>query len=112
MRRLEPLYSFRVIVNGAGRHSLFVSGDLAYPAARAQLDPRAQRMRPEGDVDARLRALGAPRRAMAEIDALAAPVIFGFRYGDVGRPPMPTELVHRSRVPSAGLPQRHRRHGG
>ena len=70
-RRLEPLHPVRVVVDDAGGHALLVGGDLAHAAARAQLHPGAQRMRPIGDVDARLRALRAARRAMAEIDALA-----------------------------------------
>src|SRR6516162_8542993 len=81
-------------------------------AARAQLDPGAQRMRPIGDVDARLGALRATRCAVAEVDALGAPVIFGCGDRDVGRPPMPTQSVHRLRVTSAGFPQRHGWHGG
>ena len=47
---------------------------------------------------------------MAEIDALAAPVIFGRGHGDIGRPPVPAQLVHRPRVARAGLAQRDGRH--
>ena len=80
---------------------MLVGGDLAHPAARAQLDAGADRRRPIGDVGAGLGALRAARRAMAEIDAVRA--AFVIRRGDraVRRPPVPAELVHaaRERVP-------------
>jgi len=101
--RLESLYARRVIINDAGRHSLFVGGDLPHPAARAQLDPVAKRVRPIGDVDARLRTLSTARRAVVQIYALGTPVIFGRGDGDVRRPPMPAQPVHRLRIARTGL---------
>ncbi len=65
-------------------------------------------MRPVGDVDARLGALRAPRRAMAEVDALGAALVLPGRNRDVGRPPVPAELVHRVRTARAGPAERHR----
>src|SRR4051812_15640947 len=99
MRRLEPLDALGIVINDPRSHAVFVDRDLPDAAARAQLDPGAQRVRPISDIHARLRALRAARRAMAEIDALAAPVIVGCGYGDVGRPPVPAEPVHRPPVP-------------
>ena len=76
----------------------------------AQFHPGADRVRPVGDVGARLRPLRAAGRAMAEIDALRPALIFGRGDGDVGRPPVPAQLVHRLGIARAGLAQRHRRH--
>ena len=89
---------------------MLVGGDLAHPAARAQLDAGADRVRPVGDVGARLGALRAARRAMAEIDAGRAAVVVGGGDGGVGRPPVPAQLVHRLGVARAGLAERDRRH--
>ena len=100
-----------VIVDDPGRHAMFVGGDLAHPAAGPQLHPGAKRLRPIGDVGARLRPLRASRRAMAEIDALRAAVVFGGGDRDVRRPPVPAQPVHRPRITGAGPTQRNRRQG-
>ena len=108
--RLKSLHPVGVVVDRAGGHAVFVGGDLAHPAARAQFDTGADGMRPVGDVGARLRALGAAGRAMTEIDARRPPVILGRRDRGVRRPPVPAQLVHRLGVTGAGLAQRQRRH--
>ena len=95
--RLELLDAVDVVIDHAGRHAVFAGGDLAHAAIGAQFDTGADGVRPVGDVGARLRPLGAGRRAMAEIDAGRAAVVFGGGDRGVGRPPMPAELVHRLR---------------
>ena len=67
-------------------------------------------MRPIGDVRARLGALRAGRRAMAEIDARRPPVVLDRGDRGVRRPPVPAKLVHRHREPGAALAQRQRWH--
>ena len=99
-----------VVVDRAGRHAVLVGGDLAHPAARAQLDAGADRQRPVGDVGAGLGALRAARRAVAEVDALRAALVGCGGDGGVGRPPVPAELVHRPGIARAGLAERDRRH--
>ena len=108
--RLELLDAIGVVIDHARRHAVFVGGDLAHPAARAQLDAGADGGGPVGDVGARLRALRAARGAMAEIDALRA--AFVIHRGDraVRRPPVPAELVQPARQRRTGLAQRQRRH--
>src|SRR5882757_4481082 len=66
---LKLLDAILVVIHDAGCHALLIGGDLAHPAMRAKLGAGAQRHRPVGDVGARLCALRACRRAMAEIDA-------------------------------------------
>ena len=110
LRRLELLDAVDVVVDHARRHAVFAGGDLAHAAVGPKLDAGADGMRPVGDVGARLRALGAGRRAVAEIDAGRAAVVFGGCDRAVGRPPVPAELVHRLRDLGAGLAQRQRRH--
>ena len=109
--RLEPLHTVGVVIDHAGRHAVLVGGDLPHPAARAQFHPGADRMRPIGDVGARLGALRAGRRAMAEIDARRPPVVLGRGDRCVRRPPVPAKLVHRVPEPCTALAQRQRRHG-
>ena len=89
---------------------MLVGGDLPHAAARAQFDPGADRMRPVGDVGARLRALRAAWRAVPQIDARRPPVVLGRRDRGVGRPPVPAKLVHRPGVTRAGPAERQRRH--
>ena len=110
LRRLELLDAVDVIINHAGRHAVFAGGDLAHATVGPELDSGADGMRPVGDVGARLRALGAGRRAVAEIDAGRAAVVFGGCDRAVGRPPVPAELVHRLCDLGAGLAQRQRGH--
>ena len=69
-------------------------------------------MRPIGDVDARLGALCTSGRAMAEIDAPGAALVLLGGNGNIGRPPVPAELVHRLRVARAGSAERHRGQSG
>jgi hypothetical protein len=52
--RLEVLAPVGVVVDRAGGHAVLVRGDLAYPAARAQLNAGADGERPVGDVGAGL----------------------------------------------------------
>ena len=108
--RLELLDAVDVIVNHAHRHAVFAGGDLAHAAVGPKLDSGADGMWPVGDVGARLRSLGAGRRAVAEIDARGSTVVFGGCDRAVGRPPVPAELVHRLRDLGAGLAQRQRGH--
>ena len=110
LRRLEPLHPVGVVIDRARGHAVFVGGDFAHPAARAQFDPGADGMRPVGDVGARLRTLGAAGRAMAEIDARRPPVVLGRRDRGVRWPPVPAKLVHRLGITRAGLAERQRRH--
>ncbi len=107
---LELLDAILVIVHDAAGHAVLIGRDLAHPAMRAQLDACAQRHRPVGDVRARLRALRATRRAVAEIDAARPPLIIDGRNRGIGRPPVPAELVHGLREPRAGTAERLRRH--
>ena len=109
-RRLELLDAVGVVIDHARRHAVLAGDDLAHAAVGAQLDAGADGMRPIGDVGARLRSLGAGRRAVAEIDAGRAAIVFGGGDRAVGRPPVPAELVHRLRDLRAGLAQRQRRH--
>ena len=104
------LLAVGVVVDRAGRHAVLVGRDLAHPAARAQLDAGADGERPVGDVGAGLGALGAARRAVAEVDALRAAFVRRRGDGGVGGPPVPAELVHRPGVVRAGLAERNRRH--
>ena len=67
--RLELLAPVGVVVDRAGGHAVLVGGDLAHPAARAQLDAGADSERPVGDVGAGLGPLRAARRAVPEVDA-------------------------------------------
>ena len=108
--RLELLAPVGVVVDRAGRHAVLVGGDLAHPAARAQLDAGADRERPVGDVGAGLGALRAARRAVTEVDAARPALVVGRGDAGVGRPPVPAELVHRLGVARAGLAERDRRH--
>ena len=108
--RLEMLLALGVVIDHAGGHAVLVDRDLANPAARAQLDAGADRMRPIGDVGRGLGALRAARRAVAEIDAAPAAVVIGGGDGGVGRPPVPAELVHRLAEARARLAERQWRH--
>ncbi len=90
---------------------MLIGGDLADAAAGAQLDAGTQRVRPIGDVDAGLGALGAAGSAMAEIDALGAAVVLGGGDRDIRRPPVPAELVDGLGIFGAGAAERRWRHG-
>ena len=99
----------RVIVDRAGRHAVRAGGDFAHPAARLQLHPGADRLRPIGDVGARLGALGAAGGAVAEMDAARPPAMRRTRHRGEGGPPVPAQSVHRPRIEPAGAPKRQRR---
>src|SRR5262249_58184039 len=95
----------------AGGHAELVDGNLAHAAARAQLHLGSQRVWPICDVNARLGPLRATGRAMTEVDALGATAVFRGCQGNIGRPPVPAEIVQRPRLLGAGSSQWYRRHG-
>ena len=64
-----------IVINGTIRHALRVQRNLTHTTLRAQFHTGAQRCGPIGDIRTRLGALRAAGRAMAEIDAFAAPII-------------------------------------
>ncbi len=108
--RLELLDAVLVVVDDARSHAVLVGQDLAHPAMRLDLDARADRVRPIGDVSRGLGALRAGRRAMAEIDAARPALVVHRRDRGVGWPPVPAELVHGVADQRAGKPERLRRH--
>ena len=108
---LEPLDPVGIVIDRARGHALRVGGDFPHPAARTQFYPGADGVRPVGDIDAGFRALRAPRRAVAKVDAGRAPVIFGGCYGGIRWPPVPAEAVHGLGIAGAGLAEGQWRHG-
>ncbi len=108
--RLEMLDAVGVVVDRAARHASIVGRDLAHAAPGAQFDPLSDRLRPVGDVGARLGALRAPGDAVAEIDAPGPPFVVPRRHCAVRGPPVPAERVHRTAPHRARLAQRQRRH--
>jgi len=69
LRRLELLDAVGIVVDRARGHAVFIRGDFAHSAARAQFDAGADRVRPVSDVRARLRPLRAAERAVREMNA-------------------------------------------
>ena len=106
---LAALVAVLVVVDDAVREAPLVERDLAHATPGAQLDAALHRLRPVGDVGARLAALGAAAEAGAEV-AAAISVFVGL--GDdraVRRPPVPAELVVAPRQRLADEAHRDRR---
>ncbi len=86
------------------------SQDLTHPTARAQRHPGPKRERPVSDIGAGLCALRAAARAVADIDACGAALIFRGRHCGIGWPPVRPEPIQRAAINRSGLAERYRRH--